>query len=213
MTKQEEYFKKIYCTEVGKNPEHKLPEKDGYYLASCGLQEEHPIIKNGLFQYLKFDKSLSIWNDTKPLPVIFWLKPIPVQPVLSFEEFCIWQNLNYDHIKCNSDQYSCEAEIKYKGYLLGCNQPPLEGDVRDAKELIYKMFDDMFKSFDKSIAQKIKQVAEDGDGEVPHSAYWKSCGLYDSKAIVKRLFANSVNNDRCKPLFALLSKYNFTRKG
>ena len=41
--------------------------------------------------------------------------------------------------------------------------------------------------FNTAIQNKIKEVKEDGDGSVLHSAYWKMCGLHDSVNILNKV--------------------------
>ena len=61
---------------------------------------------------------------------------------------------------------------------------------------------DIKQAFNRLIQAKIQEVKENGDGEVPNSAYWQTCGLYDSmaildKALVVSKYENLSADDPC----------------
>ena len=115
MTKQEEYFKKIYCKDG-------LPKKEEKYLTD-----------EGVCVFRKHPEAWTIYQSggEEGLPE-WWLKPIPSQPV-KFEEW--WEKNCIQHGVLISLGTDCEPLMR-QAYEAGCNQPPLEGGVFNAEKFL-----------------------------------------------------------------------------
>lgn len=60
-------------------------------------------------------------------------------------------------------------------------------DIEIHNEVIQFILFELPELFYEKLNNKIKEVSEKGDGEVPHSAYWQKCGLEDSKSILLKI--------------------------
>ena len=77
--------------------------------------------------------------------------------VLTFEEFCKWQNFDYEHVKMIMDGHSEYVHNLYRGYLL--NTPTDTKEVKMPTE----------KSINKAILSELESILERCKGV--HSEY------------------------------------------